>query len=224
MITRMDADVGKLTARLKELNIDENTIVIFTSDNGPLYDKLGGTDAEFFKSAGPFRGRKGGYYEGGFRVPSIIRFPGRVAAGSTSDRVTGFEDWLPTLLELAGAKDSTPAGLDGISFAPTLLGQPQPARPFLYRESPGYGGQQCIRVGDWKAIRTKLNQNSKAAEPQPGLFELYNLASDPGETRDVAVQHPDVVERVSALMKLQHGKSELFPIRALDGGANAAKQ
>jgi arylsulfatase len=138
---------------VKELGLSENTIVIFTSDNGPLYDRLGGTDAEFFNSAGKFRGRKGSYYEGGFREPCLVSWPGKIAAGSSNDRVTGFEDWTPTLLELIGKKEATPDGLDGFSFAPTLLGQAQEPRPFLYRESPATAASKpCELVtGNWSA-------------------------------------------------------------------------
>ncbi len=219
MITRMDREVGRLLDLLKELKLEESTIVVFTSDNGPLYDQLGGTDADFFNSAADFRGRKGSFYEGGFREPCVVRWPGKIKPGSNSDRVTGFEDWLPTFLELIDAKDALPAGRDGISFAPTLLGKAQEARPFLYRESPGYGGQQCVRVGDWKAIRTNLNprgKGKKAEQQKPGALELYDLAKDPHETTDVAAQHPDIVAKLSAIMKEQHTPSTVFPIRFLD--------
>ncbi len=216
MITRMDRDIGRLLDLLKTLGLDEKTIVVFTSDNGPLYDQLGGTDTEFFNSAAGLRGRKGSYYEGGFRVPCLVRWNGRIAAASTNDRVCGFEDWLPTLLELTGDKDSTPNDIDGISFAPTLLGQTQPPRKFLYRESPGYGGQQCVRVGDWKALRRNLNPGPNAKDQRPGEIELYNLASDPNETTDVATKNPAVVKELSELMVEQHVKSAEFPIRALD--------
>jgi arylsulfatase A len=215
MITRMDRDVGRLLDLVHELGLEQNTIVVFTSDNGPLYDKLGGTDTGFFQSAGIFRGRKGSMYEGGIREPCIARWPGQIAPGSTSDRVTGFEDWLPTFLELIGAKDQTPGNIDGISFAPTLHGQSQEPRPFLYRESPGYGGQQSIRVGNWKAIRQHLAPGPRA-KLQPGPIELYDLDRDPSETTDVVEQHPDVVERLAAMMKQQHVPSKLFPMRALD--------
>ena len=217
MITRMDRDVGRLLDLLRELQLDEKTIVVFTSDNGPLYDRLGGTDTDFFNSAAGLRGRKGSYYEGGFRVPCLVRWPGRIAAGSTSDRVTGFEDWLPTLLELSGAAGKTPPELDGISFAPTLLGSSQEPRPFLYRESPGYGGQQAVRVGTWKALRRNLNPGPKAPDQQPGALELYDLATDPGERTNVAAQHPEVVARMQTILARQHVKSNLFPMRALDG-------
>src|SRR5437016_8630428 len=191
-------------------------MVIFTSDNGPLYDRQGGTDSEFFNSSGGLRGRKGSNYEGGIRVPCLVRWDGRIAVGRTSDRVCGFEDWLPTFLELIGAKEATPAGIDGISFAPTLLGQKQPPRAFLYRESPGYGGQQSIRVGDWKALRRNLNPAPKAKDQQPAPLELYNLAEDPAEQKYLAAMHADVVRELEAMMARQHTRSELFPIRALD--------
>lgn len=216
MITRMDRDFGKILALVKQLGLDENTIVVFTSDNGPLYDQLGGTDTEFFNSAADLRGRKGSYYEGGFREPCIVRWNGHIAPGATTDRVSGAEDWLPTLLELVGAKAATPDDLDGISFAPTLLGQPQAARPFLYREAPGYGGQQSVRVGHWKAIRQNLNPPPRSKNQTPGAIELYNLTADPAETTNLAEKRPDIVAQLLALMEAQHTKSDLFPIRALD--------
>jgi len=216
MITRMDRDVGRVLDLLKELGLDEQTIVIFASDNGPLYGQHGGTDAEFFNSAGGFSGRKGSYGEGGFRVPCLVRWPERIKAGSISDRVTGFEDWLPTLLDLIGATGSTPAGIDGISFAPTLRGQNQQPRPFLYRETPGYGGQQCVRAGKWKAIRSNLNRPANA-KLKPGPIELYDLENDPAEKTNVAARHSEIVRRLAAIMKEQHVTSNLWPIRELDG-------
>jgi arylsulfatase A-like enzyme len=221
MVTRLDREIGKLLALVDEFGLREKTIVIFSSDNGPLWDRFGGTDSAFFASAGGLRGTKGGYYEAGFRVPQLVRWTGRIPAGTVSARVTGFEDWLPTLLELAGAKSDTPAGIDGISFAPTLLGQTQPERPFLYREAQGTGGQQCVRVGDWKAIRLNLHlaPNAPAKKKQGAgttAIELYNLATDPAETTNVAAQNPDVVARLAAIMKREHVPAKLWPIRVLD--------
>lgn len=218
MITRMDREIGRLLDLIDELGLREHTIVVFTSDNGPLYGRLGGTDTGFFNSAGGLRGRKGDFFEGGFRVPCIVRWPDRVAAGQVCDRVTGFEDWLPTLLELIGQTEAIPPGLDGVSFAPTLLGSEQPPRPFLYRESPGYGGQQCLRVGDWKALRQNLHSSSRDKKP-PGAIQLYNLAEDPSEQNDLAAARPDVVAEMAQIMKEQHTPSALFPIRALDEAA-----
>jgi arylsulfatase A len=208
MITRMDREIGKLLALVDEFGLRDNTIVIFTSDNGGT-----GSGLEFFSSVGGLRGRKGGYYEGGFREPCIIRWPGKIKPGSMSDRVTGFEDWLPTLLDLVGAASETPKGIDGISFAATLRGQAQPERPFLYRESSAGGGQQAVRVGNWKGIRPNLNNST--------ILELYDLANDPKEERDVATQHPEVVARLSRILQEQHVKSDVFPLRGVDGDVPA---
>jgi arylsulfatase A len=216
MVTRMDRDIGRLLDLVKQLGLEDNTIVIFTSDNGPLYDRLGGTDTDFFSSAANMRGRKGSYYEGGFHEPCLAKWPGKIAPGSSSGRVTGFEDWMPTLLELVGEKASTPAGLDGISFAPTLLGKTQEPRPFLYRESPGYGGQQAVRVGDWKLVRQHLNPGPRAKDPPPPTTELYDLATDPSEEKNVAAQHPEIVGKLSAIAREQHTDSKAFPNQSLD--------
>ncbi|MCI0539558.1 MAG: arylsulfatase [Verrucomicrobiales bacterium] len=216
MVTRLDREIGKLLALVDDFGLRENTIVVFSSDNGPVWNGPGGSDSGFFNSNGGLRGHKGGYYEGGFRVPCIVRWTGQIKPGATSERVTGFEDWLPTILELAGAKESTLSDIDGISFAPTLLGRTQPERPFLYRESPGYDGQQCVRVGNWKAIRSNLNPGPNSKTTEPGDIELYDLANDPGETHDVAAQHPAVLKKLAAILRQEHTKSELWPIRALD--------
>jgi arylsulfatase A-like enzyme len=214
MITRMDREIGALVDLIAELGLDERTIFIFSSDNGPLYDELGGTDCEFFGSAGSLRGRKGSLYEGGIRVPCIVRWKGQVAPGTTSERVSGFEDWLPTILELVGGSSVVPKGLDGISLAPTLRGEDQPPRPFLYREFPGYDGQQAVRLGDWKGIRNHLAP--KRGEPVPVTFELYDLSADVGESRDVAASHPDVVAQIDTIMQKQHVPSPEFPLPAID--------
>jgi len=222
MITRMDREVGRVLNLVAKLGLDRNTIIVFTSDNGPLYDRYGGTDSEFFNSTAGFRGRKGSFYEGGFREPCLVRWKGKIAPGTTSDRVTGFEDWLPTLLELIGAKAQTPPGIDGISFAPTLLGRKQRQRPFLYRESPSYGGQQCVRVGDWKLVRQNLNANP--GDPNQPTTELYNLANDPFETTDIAAQQPDVVKRLEKIARAQHTQASLWPIRALDSSPSTKQE
>jgi arylsulfatase A-like enzyme len=216
MVTRMDRHIGQIVAAIKKAGQYENTIFVFTSDNGPLYEKYAGTDEEFFASAGGLRGRKGSLYEGGFRVPTVIAWKGHIAAGTASDRVTGFEDWLPTLLELVSAKQATPAGLDGISFAPTLLGKMQLPRPFLYREFPAYGGQQMARIGDWKGVRQNLNPPRNAAAKPNMHMELYDLASDLQEAKDVSADHPDIVAKIEALMQAEHTPSAEFPFPALD--------
>ncbi len=221
MITRLDRDVGTLMELVKELGLEANTLFVFTSDNGPLYDRLGGTDCAFFQSAGPLRGRKGSVYEGGIRVPCIVRWSGHLAAGRSVTRVTGFEDWVPTLLELVGAKRATPRGLDGISFAQTLLGRRQDPRPFLYREFPGYGGQQSLRLGEWKGVRQKLLPAATNASPVRAI-QLYNLARDVAETNDVSAQHPRIIARMERLMREQHVPSGTFPFPALDRAGRPA--
>ncbi len=212
MVTRMDREVGRLMKLLRELNLERETIFVFASDNGPVYDQVGGTDTDFFNSNGGLKGRKGSVYEGGMRVPLIVSWPGRIAAGSTSDRVTGFEDWLPTLLELVGGQP--PAGRDGISFAATLSGERQPARPFLYREFPAYGGQQCLLAGDWKLVRQNLEP--VASGPRDAKTELYNLAADPLESANLAESHPEIVSRLIEIARAQHRSSDRFPFPALD--------
>jgi len=220
MITRMDREVGRLLDLVKELGLEENTIFVFSSDNGPLtgeHSHLAGTDCDFFHSNAGLRNGKGKLYEGGIRLPGIVRWKGRIQPGGVSNRVVGFEDWMPTLLELAELKDQTPADIDGISFAPTLMGKPQPERPFLYREFPAYGGQQSLRMGDWKAVRQNLQPTKKMiAQGLKPTFELYDLASDPHEERDVAARHPDLVAKMTEIMKSQHTPSKEFPFAALD--------
>ncbi len=208
MITRMDRYIGNVLQLIDELNLADNTIVIFSSDNGTTHLK-DEVDYDFFNSVGELRGLKGSLYEGGVRVPTLVRWPQRVAAGSSNDRVSGFEDWMPTVLELIGKQDATPDNIDGVSMAATLLGREQEPRPFLYREFSGYGGQQSIRMGDWKAIRTNMRQGNLD-------IELYDLAKDVGETNNVAGQHPDVVEKMRKAMTAQHTPSKLYPLPGVD--------
>jgi arylsulfatase A-like enzyme len=211
MITRMDDKVGRMIDLVAELGLENDTIFVFTSDNGPTYNRLGGSDSDFFNSAGPLRGLKGSLYEGGIRVPAIVRWKGKIEPGTQSVRITGFEDWMPTLLELIGPGETIPENIDGISFAPTLLGEKQKPRPFLYREFPAYGGQQSIRIGPWKGIRRGL----KSREPDLHI-ELYDLEQDIGETRDVSADHPEIIDRMKRLMREQHTVSDVFPFPALD--------
>lgn len=208
MITRMDSYIGRVLDLLDELRLTDNTIVIFSSDNGTTH--LGQeVDFDFFASVGELRGLKGSLYEGGVRVPTIVRWPGRTEPGTRTDRVSGFEDWLPTILEAVGAPELVPADTDGISLVPTLTGSEQPPRPFLYREFGGYGGQQSVIAGRWKAIRQNLMKGQVRTE-------LYNLDSDVGEQLDLAAEHPDVVRKLEELMAGQHSPSADFPIPVLD--------
>jgi arylsulfatase A-like enzyme len=204
----MDRYIGNVLELLDELDLADNTIVIFSSDNGTTHLEKE-VDYEFFNSVGELRGLKGSLHEGGIRVPTIVRYPGKVKAGTTSDHVGGFEDWIPTVLELIGKQDAAPENIDGISLAPTLLGEKQLPREFLYREFSGYGGQQMVRVGDWKAIRTNLARGKVQTQ-------LYNLMDDIGEKNNVAAEHPDVVAKLEAIMTDQHTPSKLFPLQGID--------
>ena len=200
MITRMDADVGRLMAKLRELGIDEKTIVFFTSDNGP--HKEGGVDPQFFRSGGPLQGIKRSLHEGGIREPMLVRWPGKIAPGRTSDLPWAFWDVLPTLAELAGAK--VPAGLDGISVVPTLMDRGvQQRHEFMYWEFHEGPSQQAVRMDNWKAIRKR-----------PGAaLELYDLRRDPAERTNVAAEHPEIVQRIERYLKTARSESKTWPIR-----------
>ena len=212
MITRMDRYIGNVLNLVKELGLEDDTIVVFTSDNGTTHLKQE-VDYEFFNSVGKLRGLKGSLYEGGIRVPLIVKWPGKIAARSNSSLVTGLEDWLPTLADLIDQTASVPQGLDGVSITPTLLGKGQEEREFMYREFSGYGGQQAVWMGPWKGVRQNLMRKKNM---NPLKIELYNLDQDPNETKDVASGHPEVVEQIRKLMKNQHTASEWYPIPILD--------
>src|ERR1017187_7641367 len=189
MITRMDADIGRLMDKLKELKIDDNTVVCFSRDNGP--HKEGGVDPNFFQSSGPFRGIKRDLYEGGIRMPLIVRWPAKIKPGMVSDRIGACWDFLPTAAEIAQAK--VPEQLDGLSLLPALLGKPNTNQhDFLYWEFHERGFQQAERMGDWKAVRPQ------AGEP----LELFNLKTDPGEKKNVAEKNPEVVAKIEAYLKM----------------------
>lgn len=200
MITRMDADVGKILAALRQTGRDENTLVLFTSDNGP--HREGGHDPDFFHSRGPLRGIKRDLYEGGIRVPLLARWPARIRPGQVSRQVLAFWDLLPTLAEAAGV--SPPAGLDGFSMLPAFLGQPQRSHEYLYWEFHEQGFRQALRLGDWKAVR------SGPGKP----LELYDLAGDLGETRNVAARHPDLIARLERILAEARSESPDFPTPA----------
>jgi len=200
MITRLDTYVGRLMDKLKDLKIDDNTIIIFTSDNGP--HKEGGVDPKFFQSSGPLRGIKRDLYEGGIRVPLIVRWPGKIKEGTVSDRISAFWDFLPTAAEMARVK--APAPLDGLSLLPTLLGKPQTNQhDFLYWEFHERGFQQAARMGDWKAVRPKTG----------APLELYNLKTDEGEKQNIAAQHPEIVAKIEDYLKTARTESEQWPVK-----------
>jgi len=205
MISYLDEQVGSLIKKLKETGQYENTLIIFTSDNGPTY--TGGVDAQYFESAAPFPteyGRtKGFVYESGIRVPMIASWPGKIRPGTTSDHPSVFYDYLPTLLEVAGLPE-VPS--DGISFLPGLLGEEQIKHDFLYWEFPSYGGQQAVRMGKWKAIRKEIKKGNTT-------IELYNLEEDRSETSDVAHQFPLVVQQVTEIFEREHQQAAIPKFR-----------
>lgn len=196
MIRNIDADVGSVLNKLQELGLDDNTLVIFTSDNGPHQE--GGHMADYFDSNGPLRGIKRDVYDGGVRVPMIARWPGKVPAGTTSDHISAFWDMLPTFCELAGAE--VPEKTDGISIVPTLLGQPdrQKKHEYLYWEFYEKGGRIAVRLGDYKGVRMNVIKNPDAP------IELYKVTEDLGEQQDVAADHPQLVARIEKIMKEAH--------------------
>jgi arylsulfatase A-like enzyme len=200
MITRLDSDIGSIMAKLKNLRIDEQTIVFFSSDNGP--HKEGGVDPAFFNSAGPLRGIKRDLYEGGIRVPMIARWPGKVPAGKTNDQVWAFWDFLPTAAEIASGK--TPEGIDGISMLPTLLGHTQTKQhDFLYWEFHENGFKQAVRMGPWKGV--------KLAPGQP--LELFDLSKDLGEKENLAAKNPEIVSKIEDYLKTARTDSAAWPVK-----------
>jgi arylsulfatase len=213
MVSRLDRDVGRVLDLLRECALEADTLVLFMSDNGPSAD-IGGADTRFFEGAAGLRGRKGTLYEGGIRVPLIARWPEEVPAGATSDWLGAHYDLLPTLLELAGV--AVPEGLDGLSFAAELRGERAREHEFLYWEFHGYGGQQAVRLGRWKGVRTNL-----LAELLP--LELYDLEADPRERKDLAAAQPEVVARMHAILAREHQPSREFPFPLLDRRREGAR-
>lgn len=198
MIARMDADIGKISNLLKQLKLDENTIVIFTGDNGPQGKEEGGYEQSFFNSNGGLRGIKRSLYEGGIREPMIVRWKGGAgkAAGQTSPHIWAQYDLLPTFAALAGAE--IPSGIDGVSMLPVLQGKRKPNHKYLYWEFYEGGFVQAVRAGKWKAVRRGLT----------GRIELYDLQNDVRETRDLSAKYPEIVAQMAEIMKREHTDSE----------------
>ncbi|MHC4248740.1 MAG: arylsulfatase [Planctomycetota bacterium] len=207
MMVKLDEDVGRVFALLKELGIDDDTVVMFTSDNGPHLE--GGHDPRFFDSNGPLTGFKRSLTEGGIRVPMIARWPGKVAPRSTSDHPSAFWDFLPTACEIAGV--DAPEGIDGISYVPAMLGQDarQKKHDYLYWEFYAHGGKRAVRMGKWKAIQRNL---MKRADDR---ILLYDLEADLAEKKDVAAQNPEVMARMRAIFKEAHVPSGIWKFKGL---------
>jgi arylsulfatase len=203
MVSYLDEQVGEIVATLKDLGLYENTLIIFTSDNGPTYS--GGADSPWFESAKPFKSEegwgKGNLTEGGIRVPMIAQWPGRIASGTETDLISAHYDVLPTLCEIIEIE--APEDIDGISFLPTLMGKDgQKEHEFLYWEFPSYGGQQAARMGNWKGIRKNIFKDSLKVQ-------LFNLEEDIQELNDVSSQHPEIVQKMESLFIQEHTPPEI---------------
>lgn len=214
MISYLDENIGKLVQQLKDEGIYENTLIMFTSDNGVTFS--GGADGAFFNSSGPFGEKQGkgkGYvYEGGIRVPFIASWPGKIEAETKSDLISSHYDMMETFGELIGFP--TPEN-DGISILQELLGQKQEKKhDFLYWEFPEYGGQVAIRMGDYKVVRQHLK------DKQEPTLELYNLKEDPGETTNIADQHPEIIEQAANIFAREHEDASIdrFRIPLIENG------
>jgi arylsulfatase A-like enzyme len=210
MVSYLDENVGKLVQQLKDLGIYDNTLIVFTSDNGATYN--GGTDSPWFNSGGPFKSEygwgKGFVNEGGIRAPMVASWPRQINPGTESNHISAFWDIMPTLCEIVGI--DAPEDTDGISFLPALIGENQISHDHLYWEFPSYGGQQAVRMGKWKGIRKNIFKGNME-------LELYNLEEDIQELNNVAAEHPDVVEKVKRILVQEHVPAELerFKIKQL---------
>ncbi len=207
MVSYMDEQIGEIVATLKELGLYENTIIMFSSDNGPTY--TGGADSPWFDSAKPFKSEhgwgKGSVNEGGIRVPMIVQWPEKIQAGTETNLISAFYDVLPTLCEVSGAE--IPENVDGISFLPTLVNSgEQKTHEYLYWEFPESGGQQAIRMGNWKGIRKNIRQDSLR-------IQLYDLNTDIQELYDVSTEHPEIIQEMEAIFKKEHTTAEIEKFR-----------
>lgn len=204
MVSLLDKQVGEVFGKLKELGIDDNTIVMFSSDNGP--HKEGGADPDFFNSNGGLRGYKRDLYEGGVRAPMIVRWPSKIKGRSKSSHVSAFWDVMPTLADAAGVP--VPKNIDGISFMPELVGEQQEQHDYLYWEFHEQGGKQAVRKGKWKAVRLNCFDEAKTT------VELYDLSADKGEENNVAAEYPQIVEEMLVIMQKEHMNQPDFPFEA----------
>ena len=204
MVTLLDKQVGEVLAKLKELGLEKNTLVLFSSDNGPHQE--GGADPDYFDSNGPLKGYKRDLYEGGIRVPMIAFWEGKIIAGSKSEHVSAFWDVLPTLAELTELP--TPENIDGISFLPALLGKEQKQHEYLYWEFHEKGGRKALRKGDWKMVQYDV------FDPEKTTTELYNLAEDVGEENNLAAGNPEMVKELQLLMDAARTDNVNFPFQA----------
>lgn len=205
MINLIDKQVGEVIAKLKELGIEKNTLIIFSSDNGPHLE--GGADPDYFNSSGSLRGYKRDLYEGGVREPMIVWWPGKIQAKLKSDHISAFWDVMPTVAEIAGIE--TPEHMDGISFLPTLINQQdQKQHEYLYWEFHGESRKRALLMDEWKLIELNVNN------PKKSKIELYNLAVDSIEKNDVSAEYPEMVKNMMIQMENARNESEVFSFKS----------
>lgn len=206
MMYYLDNAVGDVMKKVKEHGLEENTIIIFSSDNGP--HKEGGADPYYFQSFGPFKGVKRDLYEGGIRVPMIVSWPKTIAGKTVSDHPSAFWDVLPTVADIVGVELSKDKNIDGISFLPTLLGknENQEKHDYLYWEFHEKGGRRAVRMGNWKAVQYNLKKKKK--------IEIYDLSKDPSESENLAKQHPELVKKAQKIFDEARTSSKEFPFPA----------
>ena len=200
MVSILDSDVGAILQKLKDLNLDENTLVIFASDNGTHAE--GDNDPEFLNSNGNLRGIKRDLYDGGIKTPFIAYWPNKIKAGKVSNHISAFWDFMPTVCDVAGIE--APKGLDGISYLPELLGKEQPKHEYLYWEFHERGGKQAIRKGKWKAVRVNFQKDKNAP------LELYNLENDISELYNVATKYPEIIKELKLELEKARTPSPFF--------------
>ncbi|MEC5128727.1 arylsulfatase [Verrucomicrobiales bacterium BCK34] len=220
MISDLDEHVGAVIASLERHGVLDETLIVFTSDNGTTHPSgdpafhVGGVDAEFFNSTADLRGWKGSVYEGGIRVPCVVRWPGKIEAGSENNVPTYFPDWFPTLVGLAGSGKGEAGNLDGVDLVPLLSGGKLPERSeLMIWEFAGYRGQVAVRDGKWKAVRRDVTTKNPAA------WELYDIDADRSETNDLANQHPEIVGRLEQAYRETRRIEPDFPSPLYDGDA-----
>ena len=212
MITQMDYGIGQIMDRIEELGLNEETIIIFTSDNGPTFDRLGGSDSDFFESSVPMRGRKGRLLEGGIRVPLVIQWQGKIEPSTECNLPSAFQDIFPSLCEVSGT--SAPGFIDGTTLMDAILNTGAELPPYdrsLYWEFPNYGGQAAMRKGDWKLLIEDLK-----TKDAPFRLSLYNLRDDIPESENLAEQYPGIVSDILQEMQNSRTSSELFPFTELE--------
>lgn len=204
MVTKLDEDIGIISEHLKKLNLDNNTIIFFSSDNGPHNE--GGNTPKFFNSTGGLRGIKRDLYEGGIRIPLIVKWPDEIKKAIVTDHISAFWDFLPTICDILDIKP--PDNIDGISYLPTLLNQPQKEHEYLYWELYGLKFKRAVRINNWKAIQIFNDHKNNAA------IELYNLKNDPGESINSATEFPGIIEKVKNIFNKAHTSNKLYNLDA----------